>query len=97
MANRGFHTVVSIANPESDDTFICNFSTRGVTSLNEESGITINETRAVFQCIDSTLIRSIQEDYVLEANDKYWRVTDNTIHNTDPNLRNIFATKAPRP
>lgn len=97
MPSSGFIHTVSIAAPSSDETFHANFSTRGVSALNESSGVIVNETRAVIQAIDSALIRRIDEDYVLEVGGSYYGVTDNTPHNTDPNLRNIFATRVPRP
>lgn len=95
MPQTGFITIAAVVEPINKSTvkFQGNFVTRGGAVLDEESGIVTNQTRGIFTVMDGAEARLVNERYKLIIHGLPWEVTDNTPHNTDFNLRNIFTRR----
>ena len=83
--------------PSAQTSIFGDLTTRGVSSVEEDTGNLVGETRGVFTCLDTTRARGICAGNILKSHDQYWEVTDNQRANKDYNLRNIFTKKTSNP
>ena len=79
--------------PDVNTTLMGDLTTRGVSSIVEDTGNLIGETRGVFTVIDSKKARDIDSGHILFAENQYWEVTDNQMANNSYINRHIFTKK----
>lgn len=93
-----FITPIKVVHPpDINISLMGDLTTRGVSSIVEDTGNLVGDTRGVFTVIDSGKSRGIEAGSILSAENQYWEVTDNQMANNEYVLRHIFTKKTLNP